>query len=67
MSNMHLVEHLDAAQKIAEVSNEPFLVYLIVMAKEEAAKARDTTKPVVSAMPVHKKPFLRLVQNTAPA
>lgn len=36
MSQMHLIDHLDTAKKLAELNQRPLLVYLIELAKEEA-------------------------------
>ena len=34
MSQVHLVDHLEAAKKLAELSDKPFVAYMIQMAKE---------------------------------
>jgi len=39
MSQVHLIDHLEAAKKLAELSDQPFVVYLIKMAKDAAIKA----------------------------
>lgn len=39
MSQVHLIDHLDAAKKLAELSDQPFIAYLIKMAKDAAIKA----------------------------
>jgi hypothetical protein len=39
MSQAHLLDHLETAKKLAELSHRPFLAYLIRMAKEEAVRA----------------------------
>ena len=41
MRQSHLLEHLEAARKLAEADNEMFVAYLIKMAKE-AMRKRDT-------------------------
>lgn len=41
MRHSHLLEHLEAARKIAEADNELFVAYLIKIAKE-AARKRDS-------------------------
>lgn len=38
MRHSHLMEHLEAARKIAEADNEMFVAYLIKMAKEAVRK-----------------------------
>ncbi|MBO9198249.1 hypothetical protein J5277_29390 [Rhizobium sp. 16-449-1b] len=63
MSHMHLVDHLDAAKKIAELSNKLFLIYLIDMAKDEVMKTSETAQPHVRTGLNNTKPSLRLVQN----
>lgn len=63
MSHMHLVDHLDAAKKIAEPSNQLFLIYLIDMAKNEVMKTPETAQPHVRTDLTNTKPSLRLVQN----
>jgi hypothetical protein len=49
MRHSHLVEHLEAACKLAEADGDPFLAYLIKMAKEAASK-RETGKGRNSAI-----------------
>lgn len=39
MSQAHLIDHLEAAKKLAQLSERPFVAYLIQMAKEAALKA----------------------------
>lgn len=41
MRHSHLLEHLEAARKLAEADNEMFVAYLIKIAKE-AVRKRDT-------------------------
>lgn len=38
MRHSHLMEHLEAARKLAEADNEMFVAYLIKIAKEAARK-----------------------------
>ena len=38
MRHSHLIEHLEAARKIAEADGEVFVAYLIRIAKEAARK-----------------------------
>ncbi|MDM9625413.1 hypothetical protein QTL95_05875 [Rhizobium sp. S152] len=40
MSQLHLIDHLDAARMLAERGDRPFLAYLIRMAKDEALGVR---------------------------
>ncbi|MDM9646560.1 hypothetical protein [Rhizobium sp. S163] len=40
MSQMHLIDHLDTARKLAEINQRPLLVYLIELAKEEAFRPK---------------------------
>jgi len=35
----HLVDHLNAAKKLAQLTNQPFVVYLIQMAIDAAIRA----------------------------
>jgi hypothetical protein len=46
MSQVHLIDHLDAAKKLATLSEQPFVVYLIEMAKDAAIKAEGQRKRV---------------------
>jgi hypothetical protein len=40
MSQVHLVDHLDAAKKLAILSEQPFVAYLIQMAKDASCEIR---------------------------
>jgi hypothetical protein len=40
MSQMHLIDHLDTARKLAEINQRPLLVYLIELAKEETFRQK---------------------------
>lgn len=63
MSHMHLVDHLDAAKRIAELSNQSFLIYLIDMAKDEVMKTSETAQEHLRTDLINTKPSLRLVQS----
>ncbi|WP_156408781.1 hypothetical protein [Rhizobium sp. Root708] len=40
MTKLHLVDHLDAALKLAEMNRMTFVAYLIRMAKEAAVRPK---------------------------
>ncbi len=44
MSQVHLVDHLDVAKKLAIVSEQPFVAYLIQMAKDATSESRQPTE-----------------------
>lgn len=46
MSQVHLIDHLDAAKKLAQLSDQLFVAYLIQMAKDAAFRAEATRKRV---------------------
>lgn len=46
MTQVHLIDHLEAAKKLAELSDQPFVAYLIAMAKDAAIKAEAERKRV---------------------
>lgn len=50
MSHMHLIDHLDATKTIGEFAKQPFLVYLISLAKAEAMTTTvESSAPTVAA------------------
>ncbi|MFP3546660.1 hypothetical protein SB748_24695 [Rhizobium sp. SIMBA_035] len=44
MSQVHLIDHLETAKKLAELSDRPVVAYLIQMAKDAALKAEANRK-----------------------
>ena len=46
MSQVHLVDHLEAAKKLAELSDKPFVAYMIQMAKDAALRPETERKRV---------------------
>ena len=46
MSQAHLIDHLEGAKKLAELSDQPFVAYLIKMAKDAAIKAESERRRV---------------------
>jgi len=42
MSQAHLIDHLNTAKKLAELSGRPFVAYLINIAREAAVRDKGT-------------------------